>query len=135
MEMNINCMRDVLSYIIENQKINDNLQILPTKTKEIYDSDSLKKYTKQELFYSLYLLNDGEYIKCFKMNCDNTVNYIEVSKVTYKGHRFYETVREPTVWEKTQSILKKAGIHTLEFVMQVAHDVAVESVKAITSGL
>jgi len=33
------------------------------------------------------------------------------------------------VWKQTKDIIKNAGIHTLEFIEQVAHDVAVEAAK------
>ncbi|MGN0619033.1 MAG: DUF2513 domain-containing protein [Huintestinicola sp.] len=133
MKMNVDCIRSVLEYIIESQTVNDKLQVIPVKTKELYDSKDLEKFTKQDILYSLYLLNDGEYIKCLISNYDNETSFIEINQVTYKGHMFYETVREPTVWEKTKDIIKKAGNHTLEFVEQVAHDAAVESIKAIVS--
>jgi hypothetical protein len=50
-----------------------------------------------------------------------------------KGHQFAETIKEPTVWEKTKSIANKVGNHTLRFLENLAHDVAVEIAKQTLS--
>ena len=43
-----------------------------------------------------------------------------------QGYQFAETIKEPTIWEKTKSIAGRVGNHTLGFVEGIAHDVAVE---------
>ena len=133
MEMNIDCIRDVLSFIVNTQIIDDNLTIVPVQVKDIYDSEKLKTYSKQEIFYSLTLLKEGEYILCTSSSYSNIVVLFEVIRITYKGHTFYESIREQTVWEKTKSTAKNVGNHTLEFIESIAHDIAVEGVKTILS--
>ena len=133
MEMNIDCIRDILSFIVDTQTIDDNLTIVPIQVNDIYDGEKLKNYSKQEIFYSLTLLKEGGYILCTSSSYSNVIVLFEVIRITYKGHTFYESIREQTVWEKTKSTAKNVGNHTLEFIESIAHDIAVEGVKTIIS--
>lgn len=133
MEMNIDCIRDILSFIVDTQTIDDNLTIVPIQVNDIYDGEKLKNYSKQEIFYSLTLLKEGEYILCTSSSYSNVVVLFEVIRITYKGHTFYESIREQTVWEQAKSAAKQVGNHTLEFIESIAHDVAVEGAKMIIS--
>ena len=87
--------------------------------------------------YSVLKLKEAEYIK---ISCeqpkDKEATYIDdcvIMDVTMKGHQFAETIKEPTVWEKTKSIANKVGNHTLHFLENLAHDVAVEIAKQTIS--
>lgn len=53
--------------------------------------------------------------------------------MTHRGHQFYESIRPEPIWNKTKSIISKVGVHTLDFIEGVAHDVAVESAKQATA--
>lgn len=55
-----------------------------------------------------------------------------IEDVTFRGYQFIESVREPSIWEKTKSIVGKVGNHTLGFIENVAHDVAIEVAKEAT---
>lgn len=46
-----------------------------------------------------------------------------------KFHKFLETIKPELIWNKTKSIISKVGVHTLNFIEDIAHDVAVESAK------
>ena len=133
MKMNIDCIRDILSFIVNTQTVDDDLSIVPIQVNDIYDSEKLKNHSKQEIFYSLILLKEGGYILCTSSSYSNVVVLFEVIRITYKGHTFYESIREQTVWEKTKSTAKNVGNHTLEFIESIAHDIAVEGVKTILS--
>ena len=133
MKMNIDCIRDILSFIVNTQTVDDDLSIVPIQVNDIYDSEKLKNHSKQEIFYSLILLKEGGYILCTSSSYSNVVVLFEVIRITYKGHTFYESIREQTVWEQAKSAAKQVGNHTLEFIESIAHDIAVEGVKAIIS--
>lgn len=61
------------------------------------------------------------------------INNCIISDVTYLGHNFYNSIQDDTVWNKTKSIIAKAGNHTLKFVEDTAQMIAVASAKqAIT---
>lgn len=42
-----------------------------------------------------------------------------IEDITFSGYRFIESIREPSVWEKTQSIIGKVGNHTFDVIFEV----------------
>ena len=53
-----------------------------------------------------------------------------VTRLTWKGHEFLDTIRSDTVWEKTKkSFLNKGISMTFELVKSVATDFAVSYLK------
>lgn len=54
---------------------------------------------------------------------------LEIKEVTYLGHNFYNFIQDDTVWNKTKTIIAKAGNHTLKFIEDTAQMVAVASAK------
>lgn len=52
-----------------------------------------------------------------------------IEDVTFRGYQFIESVREPSIWNKTKTIAAKVGNHTLSFIESIAYDVAIEEAK------
>lgn len=134
MRINIDCLRDVLLYCINNLDYIENGYIWKCEVVElndIYKSEDLQQYPKKDIMYSVLKLKESEYIKtsCEQPKEATYINDCVIMDVTMKGHQFAETIKEPTVWEKTKSIANKVGNHTLHFLENLAHDVAVEIAK------
>ena len=127
MKLNPDCIRDILLFLEENLEIKDgSFTWVSLQTLE----DSLTAYSKEDIFYSVYNLREINYIEGYFMGADNLKMYVcHIENITYAGHQFLDSVRPETVWNQTKSIIKKMGIHTLEFIESVAHDVVVESAK------
>ena len=142
MRINEDCIRDVLSYLIENLtlKLND--------TKGDFEKLSMYKiiyhfqntYSKEDVWYSLYNLEQERYIETNDIRKHSITGFafVDIFNVTHKGHNFYESIRPQPVWDKTKSVLSKIGIHSLKFIESIAHDVAVEiskeAVKIVMTG-
>lgn len=136
MQINEECIRDILKYLIENLDINvensnefnyTNITVL-----ELINSPALSgKYLEKDIIYSINILSQCGFIEGKKLQ--DKVNVFcslqEIRNVTYIGQRFYETIKPEKVWEKTKSVINKVGVHTLDFIETVAHDAAVESAK------
>lgn len=138
MRINIDCLRDVLLYCISNLDYIENGYIWKCEVvelKDIYKSENLRQYPKKDIMYSVLKLKESEYIKisCQQPKEATYINDCVIMDVTMKGHQFAETIKEPTVWEKTKSIANKVGNHTLHFLENLAHDVAVEIAKQTIS--
>ena len=138
MRINIDCLRDVLLYCINNLDYIENGYIWKCEVVElndIYKSEDLQQYPKKDIMYSVLKLKESEYIKisCEQPKEATYINDCVIMDVTMKGHQFAETIKEPTVWEKTKSIANKVGNHTLHFLENLAHDVAVEIAKQTIS--
>ncbi len=133
MQMNIDCLKDVLQYCVDNIDYEEDGDSWNTKSVNLfmmYESPKLK-YDKKDIMRSVLKLDECGFIKV-STKFPNNKPYLErcsIEDVTYRGYQFIESVREPSVWEKTKSIAGKVGNHTLNFIESVAHDVAVEAGK------
>ena len=127
MKLNPECIRDILLYLEDNLKIEDNsFDSISLDTLQ----NNLTQYSKEDIFYSVYNLREIHYIEGTFLGADNYKMYVcLIDNITYAGHQFLDSVRPETVWNQTKSIIKRMGIHTLEFIESVAHDIAVESAK------
>ena len=134
MKINEECIRDVLSYLINNLTI----QIINNK-KGDFNSISLlylmetfdEKYSKEDVWYSIYNLSQDRYIETddIRSKSRNGFAFVNIYNVTHRGHEFYEIIQPESIWDKTKSVVSKVGVHTLWFIECTAHDIAVESAK------
>ena len=138
MVINIDCFKDVLLFLTNNIKYKEcegSWIVQGVDLGTLYDATELKQYNKEDIMYSVVKLDECNFIKVSSKFPSNKP-YLErcsIEDVTFAGHRFIETVKEPTIWEKTKSVAKKVGNHTIGFLEGTAHDIAVESAKQAVS--
>ena len=133
MKINEECIRDVLSYLV------DNLTIQISNNRGDFNSISLlslmknfeEKYSKEDIWYSIYNLSQDGFIETndIRKQSRNGFAFVDIYNVTHRGHQFNEIIQPPTIWNKTKSVVSKVGIHTLDFIENTAHDIDVESAK------
>lgn len=134
MQINIDCFKDVLQYCIDHIDYEEDMCVTwNTKCVSLftmYDSNELD-YDKKDIMRSVLKLSECGFIKIEAKSPNNKpyLNSCTIEDVTFAGYQFAESVREPSIWEKTKTIVSKVGNHTLGFIEGVAHDVAVEAGK------
>ena len=135
MQINEDCIRDVLGYIINNidyRKEKDKHRVIEVSLLQLYNDELLlKNYEEKDIMYSVLKLLEIHFIKVsdiFPVN-KSTIERCKICEVTYAGHKFYSTIQPESIWEKTKSIINKVGNHTLNFIETIAHDIAIESAK------
>lgn len=82
-----------------------------------------EKYSRVEIFRALQSLNQGGYIDVSHDCSDDSLEYYIINSITYSGHQFLDTVRDPTVWKKTKSIVSKVAGASLSVTENVAAQV------------
>lgn len=135
MQMNIDCIKDVLQYCIKNidykeDHKNDwsttivNLDIL-------YEAEELKNYSRKDIMRSVLKLDEYKFIKVVSKFPENRpyLQRCSIEDITVKWYEFAEATKDPTIWQKTKSVVGSLGNQALSFVGQIAHDIAVESAK------
>lgn len=127
LKLNTDCIRDVLLYLEENLKIdNRNFVSITLSTLQ----ENLSKYPSDDVFYTIYNLSEARFIDCkWGIITDENYRHCDISNITYRGHKFLETVRPETIWQKTKTIVSKVGVHTLDFIEDIAKEVAIELAK------
>lgn len=59
----------------------------------------------------------------------DTRTYYEITDMSFYGIQLLEKLRPQPIWNNVKSVMAKSGIHTLEFIETLLHDVAVETAK------
>ena len=139
MELNVNYVRDILLYLenkigVKRKGTPPEFRLVPVTLIEMLDSEELSKIPGEDITYTLLKLNEAKYI----IITDKTpvagrgISNFSVIDITYKGHKFLNTIKPDTIWEKTQKTIGKVGNHTLEYAEDVAKTIAVETAKIAT---
>ncbi len=138
MQINLDCLKDVLLYCVDNidyQETDDSWTTKCVNLYMMYDSSELKDYDRKDIMRSVLKLMECNFITVSTYFPPNKP-YLErctIDDITMRGYQFINSVKESSIWEKTKLVAKKAGNHTLSFVEGVAHDIAVEGAKQIVS--
>ena len=128
MKLNHECIRDTLlaiesmNYVVENEDEICFEGISLDELAEIINAPK-EKYSRVEIFRALQSLNQGGYIDVSHDCSDDSLEYYIINSITYSGHQFLDTVRDPTVWKKTKSIVSKVADASLSVTENVAAQV------------
>lgn len=122
MRLNYDCIRDVLlsleDMFVLNEDLETNIIIVSDLCEELPD------YSKQDIAYSLVMLEEAGYIHAHIQYADDCILDIIVSGITFEGHKYLDTVRTSAVWEETKKTFKEKAIEmTIETIMLVAKSI------------
>lgn len=86
---------------------------------------SVDGYSKEQVGYHTYLLDDAGYLKTTKYYRTRTTlspNVLPVA-MTHAEHEFLDAIRDEAVWKNTKSIIAKTGGWTLGVIASVATEI------------
>lgn len=110
MKLDFDTVRTVLLEIEEKTDLDNSL---------IYE----KSETEPEIFYTLLKLNEAELINSVEVNTWIGVVQIDVKSLTYEGHKFLDTIRDPKVIRQTKEKLKTFSSVSFEIFSKVASQI------------
>lgn len=110
MKLNFDTVRTVLLEIEEKTDLDNSL---------IYE----KSETEPEIFYTLLKLNEAQLINSIEVNTWIGVVQIDVKSLTYEGHKFLDTIRDPKVVRQTKERLKTFSSVSFEIFSKVASQI------------
>lgn len=102
MKLNHECVRSILLAIEEKHQYGKVLRL-----EEILQSDRLSEFNEDEIKYVLIKLADAKYIEGTPQYGSNELIYFDCNGLTWSGHQFLDTIRDPEVWKKTKRIASK----------------------------
>lgn len=121
MKINYNCIRDLLLVLEEDLVFTEDLKFSPLRLNTLLSHPDLSNYTKQDIAYSLVLLKEVDFIEGNIIMSQNIIIADAiVTRITYSGHEFLETVRPKKIWDSTVSILEKLGSASFPVIASVA---------------
>ena len=120
MKLNMDCIRDVLIVLEENLDLSDNLGFESLNFEELVTFENLSKYSRKEIYYSIYNLREIGFIDATTKDADDGVYYCSIENITYDGHEFLRSIISDSVWEKVKQALKKSEAYTIPLIMEAA---------------
>lgn len=119
MRLHYDCVRELLLYLEEKLSFNDTLDV---------SNISIGNFSEEEILYTAMKLSESEYIKAKIFNDITGQKYTNVFSITWKGHKFIDTIRDNQVWSKTKKFLNKISSFTLDVIEKVASAIIAEQI-------
>ena len=131
MKLDHNCVRDVLLFLESEPYVavndDDNLEFTGVRLDAV--CNAVTKYSKETIFYTLFELDDAEYISISNFYSDGAISSCCVNYITYVGHEFINTIRANSTWEKTLEVAGAVGNFGLQMLAKIAEGVATALIK------
>ena len=132
MQLNPNCVRDILIYLEHNLSIGIN-EFKPI-TKNVIAAELIGKYAREDIEYSLIQMHESNYI-ITDFNADISHNAFTLSVVLYitpKGHNVLSAISQEEKWSgKILPALKSLGSVSLSVVEAVAEGVTAATISQL----
>ena len=125
MKLNPECIRDIMFYLEENLTMNSDLEI--NEISVFYLPEKLN-YSIEEIANTLLVLDDANFIVCYRNNGDDAIVALDIYRITYTGYQFLESIRPDSVWKKVQTISGNIGSFSLNVISQIATSVLTQMI-------
>lgn len=116
MKLKIDCVRDVLL----------EFETFPFGCYTVYSfKKTLAKYTFDDVLYSLAKLKEAGFINAdMFVGNDGQPDFLGIYDISYAGHDFLYTIREPSVWDKLSDAAQSGGTASLKLIGDFALEFA-----------
>lgn len=111
MKLNCECVRDVLlelEYLLTCEENNGCFNFNTVSISKLIENLS-DKYESTDIFYTVFMLNEGKYIEAKFVNANSMVVRCEIISITHEGHIFLDSLRPKKVWEQLKEIMPFAA--------------------------
>lgn len=122
MKLKIECVKDVM----------EELESLPIGAHALADlPQSIQKHGPEDVLYTIVKLSEANYINC--IHSRRTDGYLHIDSIydlTFSGHEFLNTIRDPSVWDRIRGVAGDAGSACLKALGDIALELLKENLKA-----
>lgn len=125
---NLDCARDVLFLLEEKLTISPDLEIGFLSLQDI--ATHLNKYEINEIANTLIVLNEADFIHADILYASDCIDELLVSRITYDGYQFIESIRPETVWQKVKTVGSTVGSFSTNAISQIAVSVITSLINA-----
>ena len=99
MKLNQDCVRDCLKFVESDLELGSFFHL-----DDFFESKKLSKYSQADIKYSLLKLSETDFLHSNPTIRDNDLVFFSTGMLTWNGHKFLDTIRDPKVWSKTKKI-------------------------------
>lgn len=117
MRLNPDCIREVLTYIEENQTyVNGTLGRLCAED----ICDNITKFSRNDVRYSIKQLSNSDMLdsEIIKTASDSYIIYI--FDISPSGHEFLANIRTENVWNQTKKVANKVGSFSIDVLTKIS---------------
>ncbi|MDR3500082.1 MAG: DUF2513 domain-containing protein [Parvibaculum sp.] len=86
-------------------------------------------FTLDEVVYHMKLIQQAGLTEPYN---ENAMAGFAYTGITWAGHDFLDSIREPEVWRKTKSAIQSAGSFTVELMIDAAKAYAKQKLREVT---
>lgn len=132
MKLNLDCIRDILLIVEEEQtiqKINnplladegfsDTWLIKQISSDWLIKHEKLKEYDTEDILYSIKQMDESGFLEISDIKPGGYFSYL-IEDISPKGHEFISNLKSLTVWNKVKSTIKSVSGASLSIVSKVA---------------
>ena len=134
MKPNLECIRSVMLSLERELSFTDDGDCL-TKNDVSLEllCELLPEYQKEDIFYSLFNLDQAGYLNISVHWASDSVYECLVNYMTYDGHEFLNEIRDGKRWNKVKSITTAIRNYSLSAVSSIAEGVTNAAISAFLS--
>lgn len=134
MKLNLECIRSVMLSLERELSFTDDGDCL-TKNDVSLERlcELLPEYQKEDIFYSLFNLDQAGYLNISVHWSSDSVYECLVNYMTYDGHEFLNEIRDGKRWNKVKSITTAIRNYSLSAVSSIAEGVTNAAISAFLS--
>lgn len=132
MILNIDCMRTVLEYLVDNLSLR--YEDLTTEFRVINVNamyTDIIGYDDEDIFYAVYNLWQAGYIEANVKMSYTIVRDFDVWNVSYEGQQFYQNIHKSSVWERTKQVANKAGSVAISILSSIAQNIIMQEIAGL----
>lgn len=132
MVLNIDCMRTVLEYLVDNLSLR--YENLTTEFRAINVNamyTDIIEYDDEDIFYAVYNLWQAGYIEANVKMSYTIVRDFDVWNVSYEGQQFYQNIHKASVWERTKQVANKAGSVAISILSSIAQSIIMQEIAGL----
>lgn len=132
MVLNIDCMRAVLEYLVDNLSLR--YADLTTEFRAINVNamyTDIIEYDDEDIFYAVYNLWQAGYIEANVKISYTIVRDFDVWNVSYEGQQFYQNIHKSSVWERTKQVANKAGSVAISILSSIAQSIIMQEIAGL----
>lgn len=92
--------------------------------------EALPKFSKEDIYYSLDIMEQAGFISMSADWSNNRMYYCAVNYMTYAGHEFLDSIRDPKHWRTIKSGLSAVCNFSLSTIASIAEGVTTAAINA-----
>ncbi len=132
MKLTPDCLRDTLLVLEEWLILNEELEFRFLDLEELCKTSALLRYSKQEIAYTLVLLEEAGFIKALINHASDCVDDLSVMRLTFQGHQFLDSIRPLPLWKKILSVSEKTGLTSVTALAEISSMFFPEFIKSVS---